>query len=307
MAPLTSTDSRRFPVWGWALLVGALLAVLAVVFGPGAAPAPAPWEPEPAEVAEQSQAEGPLAADPGEIPEQSWAADLLTVELRSLGGIEAERIAPKRSGALEGAVLNEKKEGIEGVRMTIVGGPQDGWSTVSRTEGHYLFPELLPGTHFIRLEIPGYGETVRSHRVRKNGRSWRDFRVAPPVGVALQLRDHENDPLAGARVILGLDGPEVQSDEEGIVNLPPMVGGERVLLTIRAAGHVPVRQELNLVIRPAGAPPIEVPALPQGGRVIGKVSSWPGGPFPQISVVPRSNQIGTHKVAWETWQGGNIS
>ena len=40
--------------------------------------------------------------------------------------------------------------------------------------------------------------------------------------------------------------------------------------------------------------------------MIGKVSSWPGGPFPQISVVPRSNQIGTHKVAWETWQGVQV-
>lgn len=308
MASLTSSDSRRFPLWGWLVLAGALLAVFAVVLGPGEEPNPDPLGPGAGEVTSaESQNEGDRAfADPGEIPDQPWASDVLTVELQTLGGIESERIAPKRAGSLEGAVLNERKEGIEGVRMTIIGGPQDGWSTVSRSEGHYLFPELLPGTHFLRMEVPGYGTTVRSHRVRSNGRSWRDFRVTPPIGVELVLRDHENDPLVGARVSYGLDDGEVLSDEAGIARVPPMVGGERVLLTIRAEGHVPVRQELNLQVRPANAPPIEVPALPKGSRVIGKVSSWPGGPYPEISVVPRSNAIGTHKVAWETWQGVRV-
>ncbi|MCH2100299.1 MAG: carboxypeptidase-like regulatory domain-containing protein [Planctomycetes bacterium] len=304
MAPLTSSDPR-LPLWGWLVLIGALLAVFAVVLDPGEEPNPEPFgsgEEEIASISEVGEIDRPFA-DPGEIPAQPWVTDVLTVELRSLGGIESERIAPKRAGSMEGAILNEKKEGIEGVRMTIVGGPQDGWSTVSRSEGHYLFPELLPGTHFVRLEVPGYGTTVRSHRVRGNGRSWRDFRVAPAVGVELALRNHENDPLVGARISYGLDDGEVLSDDDGIVRIPPMVGGERVLLTVRAEGHVPVRQELNLLLRPANAPPIEVPALPKGSRVLGKVSSWPGGSFPEISVVPRSNAIGAHKVAWETWQG----
>lgn len=309
MASLTSSDSRRFPLWGWLVLLGALIAVFAVVLGPGEEPLPDPLGPgieEPVSTPEEEGENGRAFADPGEIPEQPWASDVLTVELRNLGGIESERIAPKRAGSMEGAILDENKEGIEGVRMTIVGGPQDGWSTVSRAEGHYLFPELLPGTHFVRLEVPGYGTTVRSHRVRGNGRSWRDFRVAPPVGVELALKNYENDPLVGARVSYGLDDGEVLSDEDGIARVPPLVGGERVLLTIRADGHVPVRQELNLLLRPANAPPIEVPALPKGSRVLGKVSSWPGGPYPEISVVPRSNAIGTHKVAWETWQGVRV-
>jgi hypothetical protein len=306
MAPLTSTDSRRFPVWGWVVLIGAVLAVLAVVLGPGDDPLPVEpiVGPSVAESAETSN--GPSLADPGAPPEQPWASDLLTVELRSLGGIEEERISPKRAGSMEGAVLDESKQGIEGARLTIVGGPQDGWSTVSRKQGHYLFPELLPGTHFFRIDVPGYGSTVRSHRVRGVGRSWRDFRVAPAIGVELMLRDFENKPLPGARVYTGLNDQEILSDEDGIARVPPLVGGERVLLTIRAEGHVPVRQELNLMIRPANAPPIEVPALPQGARVLGKVLSWPGSPYPQVSVVPRSNKISTHKIAWETWQGVQI-
>lgn len=306
MAPLTSTDSRRFPVWGWVVLIGAVLAVLAVVLGPGEEPRAVDPIPGPGEVEPGDPPTGPTLADPGAPPEQPWASDLLTVELRSLGGIEEERISPKRAGSMEGAVLDEAKEGIEGARLTIVGGPQDGWSTVSRKQGHYLFPELLPGTHFFRIDVPGYGSTVRSHRVRGVGRSWRDFRVAPAIGVELMLRDYENKPLPGARVYTGLNDQEILSGEDGIARVPPMVGGERVLLTIRAEGHVPVRQELNLMIRPANAPPIEVPALPKGARVLGKVLSWPGSPYPQVSVVPRSNKISTHKIAWETWQGVQI-
>jgi hypothetical protein len=306
MAPLTSTDSRRFPVWGWVVLIGAVLAVLAVVLGPGAQPPVVDPLPGPSEAEPSEPQIGPQLADPGAPPEQPWASELLTVELRNLGGIEEERISPKRAGSMEGAVLDETKQGIEGARLTIVGGPQEGWSTVSRKQGHYLFPELLPGTHFFRIDVPGYGSTVRSHRVRGVGRSWRDFRVAPAIGVELVLRDHENKLLAGARVYTGLSDQEILSDENGIARVPPMVGGERVLLTIRADGHVPVRQELNLMIRPANAPPIEVPALPEGARVLGKVLSWPGSPYPQVSVVPRSNKISTHKIAWETWQGVQI-
>jgi carboxypeptidase family protein len=306
MAPSTSTDSRRFPVWGWVVLIGAVFAVLAVVLGPGEEPQSVDPIPGPGEIESSETREGPQLADPGAPPEQPWASDLLTVELRNLGGIEEERISPKRAGSMEGAVLDEAKQGIEGARLTIVGGPQGGWSTVSRKQGHYLFPELLPGTHFFRIDVPGYGSTVRSHRVRGVGRSWRDFRVAPAIGVELMLRDFENKPLAGARVYTGLSDQEILSGEDGIARVPPIVGGERVLLTIRAEGHVPVRQELNLMIRPANAPPIEVPALPKGARVLGKVLSWPGSPYPQVSVVPRSNKISTHKIAWETWQGVQI-
>lgn len=301
---MNSTDLRRFPAWAWLVLIGAAIAVLTVVLAGGGDD-----EQEglgPVAPVEEQQIEGPEEAVT-ELPEErALPSGLWSVELRTLGGVDEGRIAPKRGSALEGMVLNEQLEGIEGVRLTIVGGPQDGWSTVSRKEGHYLFPEMLPGTHFFRIEVPGYGTTVREHRVRSDGRSRRDFRVSPPVGVDLIVRDHENKPLEGARVIYGLDGAEVLTNADGLAQVPPFVGGERVLLTIRAEGHVPVRQELNLVLRPSDALPIEVPPLPKGAILYGKVSSWPGGPFPEVSIVPRSNQIGTHKVAWETWQGVRV-
>ena len=60
---------------------------------------------------------------------------------------------------------------------------------------------------------------MRSQRVRGVGRSWRDFRVAPAIGVELMLRDFENKPLAGARVYTGLSDQEIFSGEDGIARV----------------------------------------------------------------------------------------
>jgi len=308
MSAFAPSASSGLPKWAWLVLSAAALAVGAVVLGVGGDDADNEVEavsvedlPSESELLDDSQ-----SAELAELPELAWADGMLTVELRYLGGVEEERIVPQRGGSLEGAVVDLEKRGLEGVRISIVGGPQAGWSAVTREGGHYLFPELLPGTHFFELDVPGIGVTLRSHRVRSDARTWRNFRVGGAIALELKLKNWENKPLEGARVYQGLASldrePLATSDAEGMVVLPAVVGGERVLLTIVADDHVPVRQELNLQLRRADAAPLEVPPLPKGCLVEGRVSSWPGGPFPTISVVPRSNKIGTHRVAWEAWQ-----
>jgi carboxypeptidase family protein len=310
-APTGQSEGRKFPTWAWVVLLGAIAAVVFVVFNDHSEPVdpanpqlPTVVEPDPMPPTDPDF--GSDLAGPGDLPTLLEEDGLILVELRYLGGIEEERIRPKRSGSLEGQVINEKRIGIGGVRLQIVGGPQDGWSAVSRADGHYHFPELLPGTHFFRLTVPGYGTTVRSQRVRTGDRTRRNFRVANRVGVQLEIRDFENKPLPGARVIADLEGYEVLTDENGLALLDGLVGGDRVMVTIRAEGHVPVRQELNLIVQPMNAGPIQVPALPKGAVIHGQVLSWPGAPLPRVSVVPRSNRIGTHKIAWETWQGVEV-
>jgi hypothetical protein len=311
VAPAGTPEGRKFPTWAWVVMVAAIAAVVFVVLGDHSEPGDSGQvelqttaEPDPAPLSGQQN--GSDLAGPGDLPALIKEDGLILVELRFLGGTEEEPIRPKRSGSLEGRVFNEKMVGIGGVRLEVVGGPQTGWSAVSRADGSYHFPELLPGTHFFQLDIPGYGTTVRSQRIRGRDRTRRDFRVAHRVAVQLELRDFENKPLQGARVISNLDGYEVLSDENGLALLEGLVGGDRVLITIRAEGHVPVRQELNLLVQPINAGPILVPALPKGAVIHGQVLSWPGGPLPRVSVVPRSNKIGTHKIAWETWQGVEV-
>ena len=79
MASLPSSDPRRFPLWGWLVLLGALVAAFAVVVGPGEEPDSDPLGPGMEELVSTPEEEGENGrsfADPGEIPEQPWASDL---------------------------------------------------------------------------------------------------------------------------------------------------------------------------------------------------------------------------------------
>ncbi len=300
-------SGQLLPPWLWAVLGGVLVVLMYLVLGS---------DPEPVDILEPAQTEGQSGSgdDNGEDsnldeavvenePTPTWVDGPLVAELRFLGGFEQEKIRPKRAGRLEGRILNHKNEGISGVRLSIVGGPQDGWSTLSKDGGRYFFPELLPGTHYFELDIPGMGRAVRSQRVKMSGSTQRDFLVAPKMGVELAIFDHENKKLEGAKIIADLNGLETLTDEHGIGRLHGVVGGDRVLVTVRAEGHVPVRVELNLRTQPSNSEPIAVPPLPKGGLIQGVVRSWPGNPLPQVSIVPRSDRIGSHRYAWETWQG----
>lgn len=304
----SAASGQLLPPWLWAVLGVILVGLLYVVLGTD------PEQPDPLDltaVQAESSAEKEADGGPEEAvaetgPTPTWLDGPLTAELRFLGGFEQEKIRPKRAGGLEGKILDHKGDGISGVRLRIMGGPQDGWSTLSKDGGRYYFPELLPGTHYFELDIPGFGRAVRSQRVQMRGMTRRDFLVAPKMGVELAIFNHENDPLPGAKLIADLNGEEVLTDEEGVGRLYGVVGGERVLVTVRAEGHVPVRVELNLRTQPSNSEPIAVPALPKGGVIQGVVRSWPGNPLPQISIVPRSDRIGSHRYAWETWQGVEI-
>ena len=305
----SAASGQLLPPWLWAVLGAVLLGLMYVVLG-SEPEQPNPLDPPTLEDEQQGEGNG----GPNELetavlenePTPTWVDGPLTAELRFLGGFEQEKIRPKRAGALEGKILDEHGESVSGVRLRIMGGPQDGWSTLSKESGSYYFPELLPGTHYFELDIPGYGRAVRSQRVQMRGITTRDFQIAPKMGVELEIRDHENELLQDAKLIADLNGLETLTDENGIGRLHGIVGGDRVLVTVRAEGHVPIRVELNLRVQPGNAPPIAVPALPKGGVINGVVRSWPGNPLPRVSIVPRSDRIGSHRYAWETWQGVEV-
>jgi hypothetical protein len=131
----------------------------------------------------------------------------------------------------------------------------------------------------------------------------RDFFLGSSMDLELLIRDHKNKPLGGARVLLNGGLQEGLTDEEGVVLIGNVVGGRRVLVDVRADGYVPVRYELNLFAEKARpGEPMELPAMMQGGTVRGRVKSWPGGPLPRVTLVPRATQPGAALVAWEIWQ-----
>lgn len=233
---------------------------------------------------------------PGEGPVQ--------VELRYLGGQQEERIAPKQGGRLEGFVKTPAQEPLAGARLVIVGGPQDGWSAVTRGDGSFLFPDILPGAHFFQLEHKSM-KALRVHRVKPIGTTRRSFILGPPISFSVLVRDSKNEALPGAQVFVDGGLQQEETDEDGRVWFHGVASGPRVLIGVRADGLVPVRQELNLYASPQKD--VELPPLRKGGVLRGHVKSWPGSPLPVITVAPRTAAIQPYQVIWETWQAVEVS
>ena len=241
----------------------------------------------------------------------------LRIAMRYLGedgesGFANEQIEQTLPGSLSGRVTgvglvqDPNKEdgtlaspGLEGVVLKIMGGPQDGLSCETDSQGRYRLLDLIPGTHFIQIATPTGGRYLRLQRIKVRGRTLRNFALGMTVDVPLLFRDHKGELLSGATV--EMDGRTVQTGEDGVAWVAGAPSGPRVLVQVSAEGHVPVRFELNVLpLRMSNT--VEMPALPQGATLRGQVQSWPEGELPRVTVVPRAIRPGAFQVVWETWQ-----
>lgn len=283
---------------GFVLVAAASWVVLSA--GPTDLPTgdPSPTSVEPAAPALEDAVleEGPKLALPGQ-------GDLL-VELDYLGTKEEQHLRVQRQGSLVGLVYGPSASGapIDGAVISVFGGPQDGLSTRSDEEGKFELAGLIPGTHFFRIDSSQSLSVVRMQRVIERNPTKRDFFLGRPLDVELLVRDHENKPLAKARILVDGGLHEAITNEEGLALLGNIVGGRRVLVDVRAEGYVPVRYEMNLFADGLAGGPVELPPLPRGGTVRGRIKSWPGGALPTVTLVPRATQPGAALVAWEIWQ-----
>lgn len=266
----------------------------------------------PAEVPSEAGEEAVADEDPGiakpvagtlEIDPQAPLPGIgpLQVEMHYLGSRDDSLVQVQRPGILAGKVYGIEGKGVA-ASLTVVGGPQDGLRTFSDPEGMYRLEGLIPGLHFVRIEGRAIPSAVRMQRVTGKVETRRDFYFGETLAVDLVVRDHKNKPLEGAVVTTDLGMRRGVSNEEGLVALDGIAGGRRVVVDIRAEGHVPVRHEMNLFAGLLKGASIELPPLPVGGTVRGQVRSWPGGPLPTVTMVPRATRIGPFQVAWETWQ-----
>lgn len=269
--------------------------------------------------------------DPGKLPEVNPAHQLpdaaelelnpnmplagtgpLEVELHYLGSRGDSLATVRRPGVLVGKIYGADGNGLEGVEMRIQGGPQDGLTAFSGADGLYRMEGLIPGLHFIHLSSRQVPTAVRMQRVSGQRETKRDFFFGETLSVTFHVRDHENKDLEGALLTTDLGLRRASSDDKGMAQLDGVPGGRRVVLDVRAEGHVPVRFEMNLFAARLTGESIELPALPIGGKVRGRVKSWPGGPLPTVTMVPRATNLGAFQVVWEDWQdittdrGGNF-
>lgn len=228
-------------------------------------------------------------------------AGLVEVELRFLAAAGAEPVRVSRGGSLEGRVVDHLGNPRPGASLRVVGGPQDGLFARADAQGRYLFTDLLPGTQFFLVEAASCAPAVRIQRVVQRGRTYRDMEVGDSVALGLLVRGHDGKPLPAARVRVDLGQQEVVTAADGVARFAAVPSGPRVPVDVVAAGHVPTRYELNLFPSPGPQAPVELPPLERGGVVQGVVRSWPGGPLPTVTVMPRTDRPGPQDVVWETW------
>jgi len=244
--------------------------------------------PEAAEVAEPGA--GVL---PGEGP--------LVVELRRMSSLGETPIRIRRGGSLNGQLLGEGGLPIPFGTVEIFAGPQKGLKVQCDAAGNYEIRELLPGTHLFRIR-GGSMVAGRLQRILPHGPTRRNFVMAAPNHLFLKLVGHDGKPLAGARVVVDLGAMEAVTNDEGILEMDGVLRSPRVLVDVFAEGHAATRHELNLMPPNVEQTPATLGPLPQAGRVRGEVKSWPGGPLPTISIVPRAQNPADFGYVWELWQ-----
>jgi len=195
-------------------------------------------------------------------------------------------------------VVDRRLDGLAGVHLEIMGGPQDGLATLTRADGTFTFANLLPGTHFFKLK--GHRRAaVRIQKIKSRGTTRREFMFGVGIDFAIAPRDEKNKAIPGVEVEIGAGLYTAKTDEEGLAWFTGIPASPRVVVGLAVKGKVPIRQEINLRSVPNG--PVVLPALMLGGQVRGRVKSWPGGDLPVITVVPRNNRISPYQVAWEKW------
>ncbi len=206
-------------------------------------------------------------------------------------------------GSMKGKVLDAVGEPLKFARIEVIGGPQDKKFTLSDGKGNYFMDGLLPGMHIFRIYSGTSAEVVRMQYISRS--TERDWLIGQALTVKFEIRNYENKVLKGATVRSDFGLREGISDEKGIAELHGVPSGGRVVIDIFAEGHVATRHELNLFLSNT-ATPIKLSALEKGGRLAGRVKSWPGGDMPTVTVVPRTANSRSGMAVWEKFQDVRI-
>ncbi len=288
----------------WPIFAGVALAALVVGLfvwgGPKTDAEPEPEIPKLADVSKVPQQVSVQFEDPV-LPPLPGSGPLL-VRLTSIP--DGDPLPPAPGVDLRGKVLDDLGLGLADVRLEVLGGPHAGRVTSSGPGGNYQMSGLMPGTH--RLRLTSGGQSVgRLQRVLSRGTTHRDFRIGAPVRAGLRLLDHLGKPLHGAKVTVDFGPISAVTDKEGVAWLDGVPRSLRVVVDVVAPDHAWVREELNFLPPPPAAP-VALAAIPQAGRIRGRVESWPGGPLPQVTVLPRADRPGNRSFAWERWQGVEV-
>jgi hypothetical protein len=280
------------------LLVAVLATAVMFVLFSGPEVGPAPFIAE-VEDAQQPEIKG---AELEEVVLPLPGIGPLQVHLEYLG--DANYQSPIYDGNLSGKVLGAYGKPLPLARIEIVGGPQNKIFAITNNEGEYQLRGLLPGMHVFRVYSGASAEMVRMQYVTR--KTTRDWFIGQSISVTFEIRNHENKVLENAKVRSDFGLREATSDENGIAVLHGVPSGGRVVIDVFAEGHVATRHELNLYAANT-TDVIKLSPLEKGGRIAGRVKSWPGGDLPTITIVPRTAESRSGMTVWEKFQDVPVS
>ena len=198
--------AQRGAVGGGVLAIAALILAGAVawIMLSGEPTAPNVDDPPP------TNTEGPAIGEPedaqlevGPLRELPGSGELM-VELEYLGTEADQHLRVQRQGTLEGVIYGAAGNGapLDDAIISVFGGPQDGLSTRTDSEGKFELSGLIPGTHFFRIDSSQHFSVVRMQRVVSLKSTKRDFFLGSALDLELLIRDHKNKPLGNARVLV---------------------------------------------------------------------------------------------------------
>jgi hypothetical protein len=222
------------------------------------------------------------------------------IDPKFLGEPQTFRLSEAHGVKIVGSVLNGKKEGVAGAKVTLTWGyaiqDSDGLSTSTQVEvvrtdamGAYVFEGWWPKErYYITVEGEGFGKIGGDWNATKTGEpgstiTFEPFIVNPlKQDIAGQVRHQDGTPVAGATVQTAGETPKpvtATTDAEGrysLKGLPEMT----LFVTVAKPGYRPTyvihdtsKPSLNLSLRrtteaPAPAPEISVKFLAERKQAI---------------------------------------
>ncbi len=163
----------------------------------------------------------------------------------------------ERGASLSGRILSERGQPIEGAKVSLkdegpmLGLPPPG--TISDAEGVYRLEGLPVGPQQVQVQHPDYLPERRQLQLDETGTT-RDFTLRSGAGLAGQVVDDRNEPVAGAMVSL-------VAEENPVAVEPRWTDAEG---RFRATGLAPARY--SVLVELAGYAPAERTGVEVGSR-----------------------------------------
>lgn len=162
--------------------------------------------------------------------------DLQLVESAELPSAEGvPTLGSGSTATLRGKVIDRGGQGIAGVRIELVAGPNQGREFVTNEQGEYGASGLHPGLGIARIQGAGLLGAMRQVRLRRDAETLLNVSFQRPSQVWMTVHGDDGEGLEGVEV--RLDGQVARSDEYGDCYFPSITPGRDIVVELEKEGY----------------------------------------------------------------------